>query len=486
MSTFVSTATVTPQQTFDAMERVVRSLTAFPALFTTSTTLQKKLLVPELRALISESRDFVFPFLRMDSSNPYKLVPLQLLCQGTAVVAVKPLMMEYQLAGPDLRNVRVKLLEDQEATNTAATVAYAAEGLYSLMSLIEAKFLFLQNMLDKIRERLLQGEGEIKQVLLRLSENHLPNVLSWKRSEYTQFLSVISLTHFVEPMHYLANLLDSLQNEYVHKFSVIKAAFDVYNDVKDQPWFACVPLLLPANKKFRNDPNMILDLLYNYMVGYYLTNDLCVQVSQGWFVNYSLRKIVLRCQKTENLEHRAFFEKLLGTLTTLCSEQSALYPSLVTRFFKPEVVTVERCKERLKKSAAVLGEIARLVSFLETWRVPKSESKLEVMFSDASQLVLYLATLEARYLLEFVPQSSNFAKDSLAAVKTLVAQNQDKYNYFMNQLLFRLPQIAARLGWGDVASLYYEHQMATQKGSAFLAAQSSSYKTQALTYLFNM
>ena len=467
--TTLSTHTVTPAQTFQDMCQLFQTILGFPSIVQESKVTKKQTVLGEFRDVLSHSELLLVPSLS-ENEDGYNLLPLKLLCEGFALSQREPqqrarrLTFHYQTQNKNLINLSVTLSQDQDDVITVAV--QAAKGLQALKNLIDILLASLRKSLNTINTNEL-GTKIFKEQLTTIVNQTFPNYLNEKQFEYQAILAGITLSNYEEPMTQLSELLKGLREETLHQVSVIQSACQIYNVVKDKPWFGCVVSLLSKRSEYYN----VYDVLYKYMVGYYVTNDMCTQVYKGWMINYTFRRILERLQGTTNPEHKAFFIEWLSRVTELCTEQyninsqqsvvqsgmsyaRSIVPALPWSPVSPPSTEVKPeadlslCMKRMKKSADILGELAKLVHVLETWTLPENRPyEIRTVYSSANELLTYIAALEVNYLLKFVPQNTNATLAALERLKNNILDHPEQYVSLQQILTFTLPSIAVMLGY---------------------------------------
>jgi hypothetical protein len=400
-TTEVTTGTLYPDEIFSNMSSLLQILL-------NKTTPEELLETITEDAMLKPDKLKLFSNLNEIHSMPLsKLVPLQLLSQRLKPL-LRPNTMGFKFVYTKMRNQlqNVKVVEDKEYSRQNVAIANSVEfskSLYELMSIIDNKFVAYDNLLKNIKQNIVflnenMASDKLLKVLKYLGQEYFVLELTALKIVYQRCLSGISLTNVYARLKKLSNLMKDIE-QYDYIFSTINAAIHIMrvittNKVKTIPenetWINCVETLLPSQEDLQteNGVDIALNVLYNYMVGYYILNDMCKEVK-----DFSLTTLLTKLQKTKNNDHEAVFAELLTQLTLLCKLQTKYEPR----------VNVS-CKNRMEQASLIMNQIARLCKMLYTWKIPEDTEELSVVPSSAWDMILFISILAEDYLTKYVPE----------------------------------------------------------------------------------
>lgn len=445
----INTATVSPNETYVLLNKMLTGLLPVDTPKSLNATFPKELLL---------------------TVNPQKMLLenvllLKLLSEGVmkpSSLLHQSFVFQFEYVGTDFQNVSVTPGPTVQGTILQPNTVFAAYCLQLLTKRIRDCLHALQQFFEPKME---DQPTLLGQTLQQLANIYMPEKYADFLMRQSQLLD-LNLSTVYDVLPKLSLLLTEILVE-IRRFSVIEAAIDIYMDLpfavytpeylesrtitsikvpNQEVWLTCVEEML---LKAESNTNMILDeVLYKYMVGYYLTHNMCTLLSQDWAYRFQKFGTMFKrlINSTKEPTHKTFLKTLYTDLRSHCEDQSATYSYL-------------ECRERMKMSSAILSKLGLLYQFLKTGTEPLDQlATLDVFTSDAEVLMDSLALLEINYLKAFARERS-FVEDALQRVTSHIQNNAEKYVSLV-ALMIIVPTVASSLDPSTVSKLGETYVMA--------------------------
>ena len=327
------------------------------------------------------------------------MLPLKLLSEGLKPTLGKPKAFKF------VYKTKLNIFQDvkvyEETTKPEENLSIqnsvqAANSLFEFMQVIDNNLSMYEQILSEKKDlqKTKTLPANLKLTFDYLGDTYLPKQFSNLTKEYNLILSGMSLANFEPKLTKLSNLLQDMKNIHDHKFYTLNAVNAIISesDLSANTWLNCVNELLPENLTKSNAIEQAFEVLYNYMVGYYVSNDMCKVVTTNKMPNFSF-SVLLRdlISNTTNATHKLFFEELLTNLTSLCTQQTA-----------NENVAIN-CQERMVQSQGIMNQVARLCKMLNTLEIPKQNEKLSEVPTSGMEMLAIITTLKEFYSVQTIP-----------------------------------------------------------------------------------
>lgn len=323
-----------------------------------------------------------------------------------------------------LPNLHFENVQVSEKSNTPEQLAVvnALQTGYSVNMFIQAideKLNYFANIVNYLTTTSLfseeyptEGSERLRFMVLHMVE-YLQRIYKKLLQDYKTLLHAITLHDIVSSVNNLSLFLTKLRG-LDYTFYTMNAVGDILPTLQqsaiklipgESTWFACVNELLPQPPQVFDNPEALqaLQILHDYFVGYYLTNDMCREIQAGWFQHFSFRQLVDELITTKNASHKAFFQTFLQEMTSACRDQSK---------------NTGDCQARMNQSKSIMDLLANLYNMLQTWQIPQQQTSLNQIPSNAKELILVFEQLKINYLTAFVP---NYGKTYASSIKELLS-----------------------------------------------------------------
>lgn len=457
----VNTATVRQSETYKLLNSLVTKTIKSQLLSTVDATLPNELLVYYLNMTTPQKLSNVLP-LRLLAQGLVELSNLQH-PSNELLVYPESYVFQFKYSGSDFQNVKVTPVPFEKSTTTDpqkviyANAVYAAYSVQGLIKRIDNSIHSLQQYLpSKPIDWVLEIESTLAKTLNRLCKEYLPQTYTNLVQRYSELLQDLNLSNVFEVLPQLSDLLNNVFDA-IRRFSTVQVSLDILfefqratNDDMDA-WINCLNNLLEVKYAKAGTEDIIDDVLYDYMVGYSLTSQLCELLGRNWlFQAQRFGSMLDRLMTATNVpDHKTFFQTLKTNLTDLCKDQADLELSVIDYFGGVDEV---ECTTRMEKSKDIIKEISRLYQFLRSGSVPEPGDYfyLDVAFSDAEVFLDTLAAMEIVYLSAFSNAPTSFIASARNTIAQHIRANPIKYGAFFTTLVLT-PAIAAAV---DPATLH--------------------------------